>query len=85
VATDSITVLSHPAVLADALTRAHWSARDLAKAINTRLHAMGQPTVDLTAGYKWLHGHVPRTAAVRDVVAVVLSDATAHRYTSTQL
>ncbi|APU15200.1 hypothetical protein UA74_15740 [Actinoalloteichus fjordicus] len=72
-------------MLAEALTRATWSARDLAKAINPRLHAMGHPIVDLTAGYKWLRGHVPRTSAVRDIVAVVLSETTGHRYTSSQL
>lgn len=72
-------------MLEEALTRADWSARDLVKAVNPRLNAMGHSTVDLTAGYKWLRGHVPRSSAVRDVVAVVLSEATGLRYTSALL
>lgn len=71
--------------LADALKRAKWSARELAKAINPRLNAMGQPPVDLTAGYKWLRGHRPRSVVVRDVVAVVLTEATGQRCTPAQL
>ncbi|GHE38539.1 hypothetical protein ABZ498_28665 [Streptomyces lavendulocolor] len=80
-----VTDLVPSPVLADALDRAKWSARELVKAINPRLNAMGQPPVDLTAGYKWLRGHRPRSAAVRDVVAVVLTEATGLRYTSAQL
>lgn len=72
-------------VLADALDHAKWSARELVKAINPRLNAMGHPPVDLTAGYKWLRGHLPRSAAVRDVTAVVLTEATGRRYTSAEL
>ncbi|MET8816081.1 hypothetical protein ABZW47_29260 [Streptomyces sp. NPDC004549] len=84
-ATESLPSRPHPAVLQDALTRANWSARELVKTINPRLNAMGHPTVDITAGYKWLRGHVPRSAAVRDVVVVVLSEATGHRYTTTEI
>ncbi|WP_127452723.1 hypothetical protein [Streptomyces sp. B29(2018)] len=84
-ATDSLSSRPHPAVLEEALARANWSARDLAKNLNPRLNAMGHPTVDLTAGYKWLRGHVPRSPAVRDVVVVVLTEATGHRYTSTEM
>ncbi|MGR3935251.1 hypothetical protein [Streptomyces sp. BRA346] len=84
-ATESLPARPHPAVLQDALTRANWSARQLVKTVNPRLNAMGHPTVDITAGYKWLRGHVPRSAAVRDVVVVVLSEATGHRYTSTEM
>lgn len=46
---------------------------------------MGQPTVDATTPYKWLKGHLPQSSAVRDVVAVVLTEYTATRYTSTEL
>lgn len=72
-------------MLQDALTRANWSARDLVKTVNPRLNAMGHPTADLTAGYKWVRGAVPRSAAVRDVVVVVLSEVTGHRYTSAEM
>ncbi|MGC5365679.1 hypothetical protein ACPXCE_29075 [Streptomyces sp. DT24] len=84
-ATERIPSRPHPAVLQEALTRADWSAGDLARAINPRLNAMGHPTVSTTAGYKWLRGRLPRSSAVRDVVAVVLSEATGRRYTSAQL
>ncbi|MFE4512687.1 hypothetical protein ACFRMQ_00610 [Kitasatospora sp. NPDC056783] len=72
-------------VLADALSRTKWSARELVKAVNPRLNAMGHPPVDITAGYKWLRGHQPRSAAVRDVVALVLTEATGLRYTPAQM
>lgn len=84
-ATEHIPLHPHPAVLKEALTHADWSCRDLARAINPRLNAMGHPTLDITAGYKWLIGNVPRSPAVRDVVAVVLTEATGRRYTSAQL
>ncbi|MGW7292852.1 hypothetical protein ACWGIB_10755 [Streptomyces xiamenensis] len=41
--------------------------------------------MSITVGYKWLRGHIPRSAAVRDVVAVALSEASGLRYTSAQL
>ncbi|MET9260546.1 hypothetical protein [Amycolatopsis sp. NPDC004079] len=84
-ATESVSSPRGPGVLADALALARWNGRDLIRAINPRLHAMGRPTVDITAGYHWLKGRVPHDAAVRDVVAVVLAEATGHRYTGVQM
>jgi hypothetical protein len=72
-------------VLAEALELAGWSPRDLVRAINPRLNAMGQPGMDPTAGHGWLRGGLPRSPAVRDLAAVVLSQATGRRYTSSQL
>jgi hypothetical protein len=72
-------------VLAEALQRAGWSPRDLVRAINPRLNAMGQPGMDPTAGHGWLRGGLPRSPAVRDLAAVVLSQATGRQYTSGQL
>ncbi len=46
---------------------------------------MGHPDVSSTTGYKWLRGHVSRSAAVRDIVGVVLSEVTGHRYTTAEL
>lgn len=46
---------------------------------------MGHPTVDATTPYKWLKGHLPQSSAVRDVVAVVLTENTSTRYTSAEL
>jgi hypothetical protein len=72
-------------VLAEALELAGWSPRDLVRAINPRLNAMGQPGMDPTAGHGWLRGGMPRSPAVRDLAAVVLSQATGRSYTSGQL
>ncbi|WP_254404374.1 hypothetical protein [Streptomyces anulatus] len=84
-ATDRISSRQPNTALAKALADAGWSARDLAKAINPRLNAMGLPEVSLTAGYKWLDGYAPRSTAVRDIVAVVLSTAARSRYSTAQL
>jgi hypothetical protein len=72
-------------VLAEALELAGWSPRDLVRAINPRLNAMGQPGMDPTAGHGWLRGGLPRSPAVRDLAAVVLSQGTGRQYTSGQL
>jgi hypothetical protein len=72
-------------VLAEALNLAGWSPRDLVRAINPRLNAMGQPGMDPTAGHGWVRGGLPRSPAVRDLAAVVLSQATGRQYTSGQL
>lgn len=58
---------------------------DLVKAINSRLNTMDHQTVSVTVGHKWLRGHIPRSAAVHDDVAVALSEASGLRYTSAQL
>lgn len=84
-ATQSVSPRGHPGVLAEALQQAGWSPRDLVRAINPRLNAMGQPGMDPTAGHGWLRGGLPRSPAVRDLAAVVLSQATGRRYTSGQL
>jgi len=85
VATESVSPRGHPGVLAEALEQAGWSPRDLVRAINPRLNAMGQPGMDPTAGHGWLRGGLPRSPAVRDLAAVVLSHATGRQYTSGQL
>jgi hypothetical protein len=85
VATESVSPRGHPVVLAEALARAGWSPRDLVRAINPRLNAMGQPGMDPTAGHGWLRGGPPRSPAVRDLAAVVLSQAAGRQYTSSQL
>ncbi|MYR56665.1 hypothetical protein GTY54_10605 [Streptomyces sp. SID625] len=84
-ATDSPTQRPHPAVLSEALASVNWSAGDLVRAVNPRLNAMGHPMVNITAGYKWLRGHVPRSAAVRDAIVVVMSQVTGRRYTSAEM
>lgn len=72
-------------MLAHALEQAGWSPRELVRAINPRLNAMGQPGMDPTAGHGWLRGGLPRSPAVRDLAAVVLSQATGRQYTSGEL
>lgn len=84
-ATQSVSPRGHPGVLAEALELAGWSPRDLVRAINPRLNAMGQPGMDPTAGHGWLRGGLPRSPAVRDLAAVVLSQATGRQYTVGQL
>ncbi|MEJ8654720.1 hypothetical protein WKI65_43480 [Streptomyces sp. MS1.AVA.3] len=83
-ATDSVSSRQNPNVLVQAMGLAGWSPRDLVRAINPRLNAMGHPPMDLTAGHGWLRGCTPRSSAVRNLTAVVLSEATGHRYTSAQ-
>lgn len=84
-ATQSVSPRGHPGVLTEALELAGWSPRDLVRAINPRLNAMGQPGMDPTAGHGWLRGGLPRSPAVRDLAAVVLSQATGRQYTAGQL
>ena len=68
-----------------ALDRASLSARGLTRRINDKLKAVGEEAIHPTAGYNWCGGATPRSALVRRLAAVVLSEASSTEYTVTDL
>lgn len=72
-------------VLSGALRQADWSPRELTRALNPRLEAVGQRALHLTAPQGWLRGGRPRSAIVRRLTATVLSEATGTQYTAAEL
>lgn len=71
--------------LADALQRAAWSPRELVRALNPRLNALGEPPLHPTAGRSWINGSQPRSETVRRLVVTVLTEATSHPHSVTEL
>ncbi|WP_077060462.1 hypothetical protein [Streptomyces sp. MP131-18] len=71
--------------LTEALKRAGWSSRDLVRALNPRLTAIGEPILHLTAAQGWLRGSAPRSGTVRRTVATLLTEATGCPYTAAGL
>ncbi|WP_258038740.1 hypothetical protein [Streptomyces sp. SM12] len=84
---DGRSAFAHPLnqTLAAALQAAQWTPRDLIRALNPRLEAVGRPTLHLTAGRAWLNGSQPRSATVRRLAATVLTEATGAPYSSAVL
>ena len=72
--------IGNPA-LVSALSCVGLSPRDLVRAINDRVVAVGHRRLDVTAGYNWCRGAVPRSPLVRHVAAAVLSDVSNTGYT----
>ncbi|MFB7896135.1 hypothetical protein ACFC1B_07370 [Streptomyces xiamenensis] len=73
------------AALDAALAQAGWTPRDLIRALNPRLDAIGEPRLHLSAAHPWTHGSVPRNARVRCLAAAVLSEATGSHVTVVDL
>ncbi|NJQ04025.1 hypothetical protein HCN56_00125 [Streptomyces lonarensis] len=84
---DGRQAFAHPLnqTLAAALRAARWTPRDLVRALNPRLEAIGRPTLHLTAGRAWLNGSQPRCATARRLAATVLTEATGVFYSSAAL